>query len=532
MLALLLLPYEIIGVRDVVAGLVAVAVLADKAGHVLHFIPSPGLREQGVELRLDGLLARIQGDDAHRIVRRIEKDVPRIGFAPHVLEIGIIRVEAPDPASVVHPAAVEPGGGVEHLAVVLGLLHQECIIFLISEDLRDLGSGVVVISVLKHFLDTAFALDIERHIDGILVGNPPLFKILVHIAASSAACHGRILEDELVGALEVEIADAAAPGTGDERRSVISVEECGHETAVFLTLVCDGLDDIDGHIRTDESEEDEFVAMVIPERRIRIITETVVHHLSAHVRVLVVAVAPEAGPQERAVESGIEQATLPLGTAFHGNLGQKGFPLLVRCRGDLFKRDPGHFGLQVLASVLDAHEGETDPEFQRTGSGASGEIDHGHGRDGAGVPVTPHACLDHVDLADGIIGNRIEINLSVTVLAACEHVGPFLLKTPFADVVVGTRNVDQKLLAVARAEGIAMIGAAKGGCHLGIHGITVQINLIVSGMCRLGRMGIGRTVIGRIDTAGHGEDRDMTEIPVPLARVGESQDRGIFILIA
>ena len=75
-LALFLLPDEIVGIGDVMARLVSMAVLADETGHVLHLVASPRFREKGIQFRFDRLLGRIQADDTLRVMRRVEQDVP------------------------------------------------------------------------------------------------------------------------------------------------------------------------------------------------------------------------------------------------------------------------------------------------------------------------------------------------------------------------------------------------------------------------------------------------------------------------
>ena len=52
------------------------------------------------------------------IMHRIEKKIPSICLTPHMLEIRIVRIEAPDPAAVIHSSSEEAGRRVENIFII------------------------------------------------------------------------------------------------------------------------------------------------------------------------------------------------------------------------------------------------------------------------------------------------------------------------------------------------------------------------------------------------------------------------------
>lgn len=140
-----LFSYEIICIWDAVARLVPVAIVADECCQVLYLVASPWLREQRVELGFHRLFARIETEHALYVMRRIEEVVPCVGLPVHVLEIRIIRVELLDPAPVGDTSAVESGRRVEHILVVLRMVHEQTVVVHIPQLLGYEGGGVVVV---------------------------------------------------------------------------------------------------------------------------------------------------------------------------------------------------------------------------------------------------------------------------------------------------------------------------------------------------------------------------------------------------
>ena len=81
------------------------------------------------------------------------------------------------------------------------------------------------------------------------------------------------------------------------------MEECRHIPGALLSHVRDGGDDIGSHIGGYHAQEDQLVAVVVPEGRQGVVVEAGLDDIPGLVRVFAVHVAPEARPEERPVQA-------------------------------------------------------------------------------------------------------------------------------------------------------------------------------------------------------------------------------------
>ena len=283
-------------------GLVAVAVLPDKTRKVVHLVALPRNREELVQLRPERLAAGIETDQPLGIVRREERLLPSVGFAVHVFVIGILVVEGRDPRAVVEPSAHQARRGVEEVLVIGRALHQHIPVRPISQHIGQQRHGIVVVGVFERFRNRGLAYGLRHGILDIHFGDIAAGDILVE-PRPARPLHGGVAQDQLVGAPHVETADAAQVHSGHERRSVVTVEEGRHESAPFFAPVGVRADDVGRDIGSQQAEQNQFVAVIVPIRRPGVITKPGIDDLAVRIGKLAVHVAAQRGPEERAVKA-------------------------------------------------------------------------------------------------------------------------------------------------------------------------------------------------------------------------------------
>ena len=520
LLRTLLATDEIIEVRETVVGLVAVAVLADEAREVVHFVSFPRNREEFVQLFAERLAAREEADQPLGVVRCEERLLPGIRLAVHIFIVGILVVEGRDPLAVFEAPAHQPRRGVEEVLIVRRALHQHVAVLLVAQRIGQEGDRIVVVAVLQRLGDGGLA-DRPRH--GVLdvhFRNVPLGNILVEPRAARAL-YRSVAQHEVVGTVDVEAAVAAQVSPGHERRSVVAVEERGHEPAPFLALVRVGADDVGRHIGSQHPQQDQLIAVVVPIRRARIVTETGIDDLSVDIGELTVHVAAQRRPEERTVEARIEQPLFPLRAAFDADPPQQVVPRRRSLGAHLGEALAKHLGLEVLAGVLLAHEREPDPELQ--------------------CPVTlaeTHDAHLAVALDDGLypghgtVRHGVEIHLLAGLLPAGEHVITLLADIPRTHMLVRTLQVCQQGGRGTRGIGIFMECTAQRRAELCIDTVTVEEYLVIARGGRFALVAERRAVVARRGRPRHGQQGNMAKVPVPLVGVRKTVDHGIFILVA
>ena len=182
---------------------------------------------------------------------------------------------------------------------------------------------------------------------------------------------------------------------------MVAMEEGRHVAAALLAFVCDGTDDVDGYVWAEEAQEDELVAVGVPEGGVGIVAEVALDDLSADIEVLAVGVAAEGGPEEAAVEGAVEEASLALGAAFDLDVAEEALPGLVGFLADLLEGLLEHLCLEVLAGVLDADEAEAELDFEGGWAYIVAEVNEGY--------LVLGVALD-LDAGDGEVADGIEFS--------------------------------------------------------------------------------------------------------------------------
>ena len=220
---------------------------------------------------------------------------------------------------------------------------------------------------------------VERHVGGVFLGYPAVGEIFVQISPASRPRYCRVPQQQLVRPVQVEVMYPPEPASRYECGGVVPVEECRHISGVLLSHVGDGGDDVRRHIRGYHSQEDQLVAVVVPEGRLGVVSEVGLSYIPGHVGIFPVDIAPETWPEERPVQTGVEDTLLPFRTACHPYFRKQVFPCAVRFLAygpEIFLE---HLGLEVYAGVFCTYKGESYLELQRFGAFTVLECDDRHG---------------------------------------------------------------------------------------------------------------------------------------------------------
>ncbi len=304
---------------------------------------------------------------------------------------------------------------------------------------------------------------------------------------------------------------------------MVAVEEGGHVAAAFLAFVCDGTDDVDGYVRAEEAQEDELVAVGVPEGGVGIVAEVTLDDLSADIEVLAVGVAAEGGPEEAAVEGAIEEASLALGAAFDLDVAEEALPGLVGFLADLLEGLLEHLCLEVLAGVLDADEAEAELDFEGGWAYVVAEVNEGY--------LVLGVALD-LDAGDGEVADGIEVDAALAVLIALEAVVACLLDVVAAGTVVVARDVNKEALGVGGTEGVAMVAAAEGAGELCLDAIALEVDAVVAWMGLFALVGEMGGVVAGVEDACDRHDGQVEEVPVTLGGMAEAVDLVVLVLVA
>ena len=140
--------HVVVQVGDVVARLVAMRVLANKAGDVGLLPAGSGGRsaEQSVELGFQSLCPSMQGDQAFDILGRVEGVLPGIRFGKVEIDLG--RIEGLDPL-LVHPRPEKAGRRIEEILVVLRAPQVGQVVVGPTQGLGHLRNAPIVVGVLE-----------------------------------------------------------------------------------------------------------------------------------------------------------------------------------------------------------------------------------------------------------------------------------------------------------------------------------------------------------------------------------------------
>ena len=183
---------------------------------------------------------------------------------------------------------------------------------------------------------------------------------------------------------------------------MVAVEKSRHEPGLFAAIN-QGANDIHRHFRRQHAQQYQFVAVIIPERRQRVILEMLVNHLPALIQKVAVHVTAQRRPEKRPVQTRIEQPFLPFRSTRHFDLPQQGFP---RPRGfgvNLIKALFAHLCFQIQLGVFHADKGQAQFDFQN-GIGGGLKVNHWQ---------VMASALQLIDVPNFMISYRVEINLFI-----------------------------------------------------------------------------------------------------------------------
>ena len=330
-------------------------------------------------------------------------------------------------------------------------MHQQLVVVLVPQDLCHLCHGIVVVGILLRLGHGSLVLVLGGYVGGVLLRYPTSLYVFVQIGSSALSGNGGVVQQEFVCVAKVEVPCPPAPHSSHEGAGVVAVEEGGHVSALLVAAVHARLDDVAGHVGCYHAQQDELVAVCVPERGVGVVPEVSLLHVALCVEVFAVHVAPQYGPEECPVHGAVEQSLLPLGASLYPDVRKDVLPCLVCCRAHLVEVLVHHLRHQVLLGVLHADEAEAYLQFQRLVSLVVLEVHHRYG-----LPLGSLLC----HAAHGQVSYGIEVHPAVSVLVALEGIGCRRLPdvpVPWSSVVLG--DVHQQAFLVGRPEGISMEGA-------------------------------------------------------------------------
>ena len=554
-----------------VAGLVAVDVLADQAGDVLG-VAVVDLRivevEHGVQLLDRRGVAAQRLDDPAQILRREPRVLPGValgivrtivdGGRVEGLAIGPVRLTRPQEAGL-HIEAVAPVGRplLEGLGQV-GLAHV----------LGHLGDGPVVIGVFDG-LGGGFRLLVDRGVAQLHV-----------VAETAIGGVGRALDHGVQGRLAIIAADALHPGVGDDRHGVIA----DHRPGLLAVELPDRQDAVRALLLRGDQRVDHVVGVVsrldkgqqrmlgpegVPQREGRVegkrpAVQLALMHLVVGTPIAAIGVGIDARGQQGVVERRVEglihrgrgldvdgaQGLLP------GGLGAGALGVEVEARlvaGQVGDRP-------VLAGGRQRHlHGQRPVDLAK--------VEHPHEATALnlGAVVGRAARLSEAVIGDVLLGiperladqRAIELDgeeqlaprspAARLAIAGDHAVGRHPQARPqhLARIVVDRGpQVDQHLGAVALREGVAVQAGAQARRQLGAHAAVAQGDGVVARLGDLGVVAVARAVararlVGfarlQLGLARNRGQQDVAEVGVAGARevgVREAQDRRVAEAIA
>src|SRR5690606_22742859 len=115
-----------------------------------------------------------------------------------------------------------------------------------------------------------------------------------------------------------------------------------------------------------------------------------------------------------------------------------------------------------------------------------------------------------------VVRYGVEVDLLVGGLMTAEGVVAGLIELPIVYTFVGDRQVEDDGLVLALGVAITVHATASRDGHFGVDAVALEENAVIT---RVGLFLIvteSRSEVTRVDVAGHGEHRQVAEIPVPF----------------
>ena len=163
--------------------------------------------------------------------------IPAVGFAVHMLEVGIVGIIRLKPRASFNTALEKSVGRIEHILVVVASLHEHAVICGVAELFGNLCHSIVVVSILDSFGYSTLLFVPERTVGSILIGHISVSQIFFHPRAAAIAGYHGALQCQCIGTAKVEIIDAAFPAAYNECWRMVAVEIGRNIAVAFLASV-------------------------------------------------------------------------------------------------------------------------------------------------------------------------------------------------------------------------------------------------------------------------------------------------------
>ena len=224
--------------RNLMAGFVAVGVLADEAGDVLYFTGDGHRRthfEQGVEFCYEFFFTAEQIYQILRILKHVPEVVPGVGFSVVAALLAcmciLVGLERFSPVALRVLPAEETGGRVEKVAVIAGAGLEEGAVLLFAKGLGELRGAPVV----KAGLEGAGDRLVFNEIEGVVA------VFVVDLPVGLFVRSGQRGLDGCPGALLVNSGEIPQAGIHDRRHGVVP----DHAVVVLAAEVPDGTEAVE-----------------------------------------------------------------------------------------------------------------------------------------------------------------------------------------------------------------------------------------------------------------------------------------------
>jgi len=224
------------------------------------------------------------------------------------------------------------------------------------------------------------------------------------------------------------------PRTRNKSGSVITMEEGGHVAVTLLAFVNNRPNDVSSHIGRNHTYEYQFVAIIVPKRRVSVIVEAVIHYFATDISIFMIHIATQSRPFKSMEESRIKQSLFTFRATCNLNLGEECFPSRIGFFCHLCKTFVQHFGLQIHLSILYTHKRETSLHFQRFNTFAVDKTQHSH---------LMFVVFYHFHLAYFIVGLSVKVDFTIAILITRERIIVNLLNLPITDIIIRTADVYQ-----------------------------------------------------------------------------------------
>ncbi|MPM28419.1 hypothetical protein SDC9_74941 [bioreactor metagenome] len=135
------------------------------------------------------------------------------------------------------------------------------------------------------------------------------------------------------------------------------------------------------------------------------------------------------------------------------------------------------------------------------------------------------------DILYGIIGDRVEIHFSFSILETCKNVLVHLFDLPILHPVVGAGHIGNQLLLRSLWISISMKPATQCGGQFRVDAVCFEKYPVVSRMGRFVIMTKSRSIVSRRDLSRDRQQGNMQQVPVSFIGMCKSINYRVFVLI-